>query len=282
MTNITKAQQRGITRDDYHVPHIAFGSVVMRRQPVDGLPATAFLRDCLSVMPGALEPGLCSRLASEVSAVVDAQRGETLAHTGAPMRALYLLASGACKSVMLGEDGVQQVVYFYWPRELMELNALAGRHFVTDVVAIATSRLYEIPLAGIERLGQDSPDVLESLLSHVSERLAEAERSQYMLGSLRSAQRLAFVFADTLQRVRRDGDAPLLVPMPMRRSELASYLGLAPETVSRLIAWFEEQGIIRALPGHVVEVLAQQRLHDLLRHDAGRSPLSRPPTCQPA
>ncbi len=246
---------------------------MLRRPPSEALLAE-FTRNCAARLPSQPQPELCRSLASQLSAVLELDRGETLAHAGAQLQSLYLLASGAFKSVMLGEDGSQQVVYFYWPGELMELNALAARRYLTDVVAVAPSRVYELPMQRIERLGQLQPRLLESLLEHVSDRLAEAERSQYMLGSLNAAQRMAFLLTDTLQR-REHAPALPLLPLPMNRGELASYLGIAPETVSRLLGWFRRQGIIRMQPGRVVEVLDAPRMHEILLGEApGGSPLS--------
>lgn len=247
----------------------------MQRFPWGSTGTVGMLHDCMSAMPGPFEPALCQALASQVSAVVDMRRGETLAHTGSTMDFLYVVASGVCKSVMLGEDGAQQVVYFYWPREILELNALAAQRYVTDVIAVTSARLYEIPITRVQSIGQAEPEVLEFLLAHVSERLAEAERSQYMLGSLHSAQRIAFLLLDVLHRLPTHAGGPPEVALPMSRGDLASYLGLAPETISRLLTWFQEQRIIRIGPGRLVQVLEQQRLRELLQGDPRPSPLSR-------
>jgi CRP/FNR family transcriptional regulator len=248
-----------------------------RHNPSDAL-RRAFLVDCAGSLPNQVDATLCGPLAPYLHSVLELERGETLAHAGSELASIYLSGSGAFKSVMLGEDGAQQVVYFYWPGELIELSGFAVRRYLTEVVAVAPSRVYEFTLSRIERLGQQDPSVLESLLSHVSDRLAEAEKSQFMLGSLSAVQRMAFLLSDTLQRREHAPRAPRL-SMPMSRGDLASYLGIAPETVSRLLGWLQQQQVIRMLPGRVVEVLDEARIRAwLLGGTPERSPLSRMPS----
>lgn len=242
--------------------------------PIDQL-RLEFLRECGGVLPNHVGDSLCRRLAPQLSAVLEMEPGETLAHVGGELQSIYIPGNGVFKSVMLGEDGTHQVVYFYWPGELMEFSGLALRRFLTDIVAVVRSRVYAFTLSDIERLGQKDPSVLELLLAHASERLAESEKSQFMLGSLSAAQRVAFLLTDTLQRCEHMSPTPRL-SMPMSRADLASYLGIAPETVSRLLGWFQKEGLIRILPGRIVEVTGEVTIHEILVGAIHfRSPLSR-------
>lgn len=185
------------------------------------------------------------RVTEIAESTVELSKGDTLVHSGAPFKHLYLVLSGAFKSVEIGEAGRTQIICFHGPRELMGLSGFAQHICATDLVAIAPSLVCEFPVAALQlALGADRL-LLDHLLTYVSERLAQAEHDQFMLGSLSATQKIAFFLLRMQGKLRRSGEDPRRLELPMTREEIGSYLGLTMETVSRLFSQLQTEGVAR-------------------------------------
>lgn len=230
---------------------------------------------CAEKLPAKMSSITRSVLSKLVSSVGEFNTGDTVVHSGSKFNALRLLVDGAFKSVMLGEDGKQQVIHFYWPTELMALDAFSSLRHTTDLVALRPSLVYEFSLKSIEQAAENSPDFFESLLTFVSDRLVEAESDQFMLGSLQATQRLAFFLIMTKQALKETGFDDGAIELPMTRRDIGSYLGLTTESVSRLISWMEKESMID-VHRRFIRLLDLQRIQSLLGETPSGSPLSSP------
>ncbi len=245
----------------------------MKSYPVTPNEAATLFQHCADRLPRAMPASTRAVLSRLVASVVEFGAGDTLVHLGSSFNALHLVVDGAFKSVMLGEDGQQQVIHFYWPSELMALDAFSSRTHATDLVALETARVYEFPFASIESEALKDAAFFESLLGFVSDRLVEAEGDQFMLGSLQATQRLAFFLTTTRQAREHAHLDPVVIDLPMTRRDIASYLGLTTESVSRLLGWMERQAMIR-VDRRRITLLDANRVKALLEDTPGMSPLT--------
>lgn len=245
----------------------------MKSRPILVAQASAIYRHCAERLPPSMTDATRAVLTKLVSSVIEVERGDALLHSGTDFKALHLLVEGAFKSLMLGEDGQQQVIHFYWPTELMALEAFSSHRHATDLIALTPALVYEFPLAAIEQASAKNPEFFSSLVQHVSDQLVEAESDQFMLGSLHATQRLAF-FLTTSQRARKQaGLDPDIIDLPMTRKDIGSYLGLTTESVSRLLKWMDTMGIIQ-VDRRRITIREADELRSLLEDTPAMSPLS--------
>ncbi len=201
-------------------------------------------RLCIKMLPEAFLPTLRQHVAECVSASIQVNRGEYLARCGQPFLHIFLIVQGSFKLVQPGNIDHDQIVGIRWPRHLIGMDGFAGRVYATDLIALESSTVYEFPVLAIERLANSDPDLLDELLTFVSEDLAQAEHLQYMLGSMNATQKMGFFFLfmdDHLGHIR-DEDSHFV--LPMTREEIGSFVGLSMETVSRLISHLHKRGAI--------------------------------------
>lgn len=172
------------------------------------------------------------------------QRGEHLYRAGERPAGIYAVRSGALKSYLLDRDGGEQVTGFHLPGELLGLDALGRPGHPGFAVALETSQLCRIPLAALEDLAGRWPALRQALLQAMS---AEIHREQWLLRLTRShaEARLAGFILELAGRLARRGQSAQRFILPMSRCEIASYLGLTSETVSRLLARYRQQGWLR-------------------------------------
>jgi CRP/FNR family transcriptional regulator len=177
--------------------------------------------------------------------------GETLIMAGARASAFFAVQSGCFKASAGGSAG-ERVVGFFLGGNLIGLEGLAsGRHGAT-VVALEDSVACVLPYDSVERAERDLPPVqrrLHALLAH------EIERDQHLaalVGSTRAEQRLAGFLIDLSERLVRRGYSASELRLRMRREDIASYVALNRETVSRLFSQLEQRGLIAVQRKHIV------------------------------
>lgn len=216
----------------------------MKRYARGGAPDSKLNYSCAALLPADMQPALKTRVADCASATIALGRGERLARRGDPFRSLYLIVHGAFKLVQTGEEGGEQIVSFHGARDWIGLDGFASRTHPTDLVALQSAMVCEFPIQAIEALAESDANLLDRLLAYVSDRLAQAERLQHMLGAMVATQKIAFFFLNLNTVLPSTDGAEATYDLPMTRAEIGNFLGLSMETTSRLISRLQAAGAI--------------------------------------
>ena len=171
--------------------------------------------------------------------VVSRGRRRPLFHQGAPVEAAYRLERGCVRLQLEREDGEREVIAFLFPGQLFCAGLTshwASAYAVTDCVLTIIPRAQLGEASGEGRLARlllaSSEDLLGELAQHTARlrRTSAMARLRWFLGWL----------------AERSGQAASgALDAPMSRRDIADFLGLAPETVSRLIRRMETHGELR-------------------------------------
>ena len=207
----------------------------------------AACKDCtlreLCLPLGLSEPDL-SALDKVIKRRRTLKKGELLYRYGDPLRSLYAIRSGTLKTTGLIEDGRAQVTGFYLPGELLGIDAINTDLHPCSAEALETSEVCEIPFAELEGLAQKVPGLQHQLLRVMSREIVRDEGMLMMLGRMSAEERLASCLMSFSRRLARLGDTAVEFKLSMSRQDLGDYLGLALETVSRLLSRFQDDGLI--------------------------------------
>lgn len=171
-------------------------------------------------------------------------RGKALFHQGDPFRALYIVRSGSIKTFVEDPSGDVQLLGFYLPSEIVGLDGLANDSHRCGAEAMERSSICELPYEQLHLIMNEIPSLHRQLARITSQRAEFDQEHLVMMGRPQSQERLAMFLrglADRCQQLSRDSSNLVL---PMSRRDLASYLGLAMETVSRLFGRMEAEGIL--------------------------------------
>jgi len=164
--------------------------------------------------------------------------GNTLFHEGDRARRFFRMISGAVRSCRLLPDGRRQIDDFFLSGDFFGFGT--GTTYSHSAEAIVGSTLLAYPLAPLDRLISDRPQVTRDLLLMMSRRLTEAQRHMDTVGRKAAGERIAIFL---LEMARRCGGEDH-VHLPMPRSDIADYLALSRETVSRVMTKFRRRGLI--------------------------------------
>lgn len=226
-------------------------------------------REC-SLSELCLPVSLDSSAVDELSSIVERnrclERGESLYRTGDAFRAIYAVHSGALKTSDLASDGEEQVLGFHLPGELVGLDAISEGYHPCAAVALETTTVCTLPYDRLEELAAAIPGLQRQLFRLMSREIFADHEMLHALARRSAETRLAIILLSLSDRFARRGWSGQRLRLPMTRGELSNYLGVAPETLSRLLRRFEQKDWIVS-SGREIEFLDRDRLEQL----AGRT-----------
>jgi CRP/FNR family transcriptional regulator len=187
------------------------------------------------------------------------QRGAHFFRQGDELRALYVVKSGSVKSYITAPDGTEQVIGFYFPGELLGLDALEHRRHTSSAVTLERTALCEMPYARFEELCFHVPHMTRQILAQAGRELAHDHEIQLLMGQKGMEERLALFLVNLSLRHQERGFSATEFNLSMSRYDIANFLGVAAETVSRSLSRFEKEGLVK-VDRKLVRVLDLPRL----------------------
>ncbi len=190
-----------------------------------------------------------SRLA-RTSASRVLHRGEHLFRTGDVVDDVYRVVGGVLKSYFIHEGGDEQITGFHLPGDLIGFDALADDHAAFSVVALDTA---SVARESLRSAYGDTPfhDVMDREFYACMRR--EIFRLTQLLHIERSGTdaRLARFLLDYSEAQGSRGYDRMEFYLPMGRKDLARYIGLVPETVSRIFSRLRDRNILSVDNNHI-------------------------------
>lgn len=171
-------------------------------------------------------------------------RGDPLFSMGDQFDALYILRAGSAKSFLSSSHGDEQITGFYHPGDLIGADGFDSMTYAQSLTFLETSSVCRINLSELNRAMAESPKMLQRLLQSMSHSLVGEQQMVLSVSKLSAEQRLAKFFLDLSARFKLRGLSDTVFDLSMTRIDMANYLGMAIETISRLLGKLQAQGII--------------------------------------
>ena len=181
---------------------------------------------------------------------------------GAAAQSIYSVAEGFVKSYRELPSGRRVVGAFLFPRDLFGL-AQKG-HYVNTAQTISPATLYKFPLNELVALLKQDGEMQFQFLLKVTHELREAQRRTILLGRRDAAGRVAMFVALMAEEPGSFCRETRQVSLPMTRSDIAAFLGLSLESVSRASAELERRGLIEFEGRHTARITDPVRLARLV------------------
>lgn len=162
---------------------------------------------------------------------------------------LYQVEFGAVRVYRLLSDGRRQISAFHLAGEMFGFEADESHHFFAEAICGT----------GIRVVRASAPQVAPELLPMALQNLVRAQEHLLVLGRQNALERIAAFFLEMLERqggLRQ-------IELAMSRLDIADYLGLTIETVSRVFSRLKQKGVIRLPSLRSVEIVKLQALQNL-------------------
>ncbi|WEK51528.1 MAG: helix-turn-helix domain-containing protein [Candidatus Kaistia colombiensis] len=155
-----------------------------------------------------------------------------------PADYVYRVESGAVRGYKLLSDGRRQISAFHLAGDVFGLESGSEHQFTAEAIVDTTVRL--IKRRSLESAAESDALVARNLLSMTMDNLQHAENHMLLLGRKTSLERVAAFLLEMDKRLTAAG----VMVLPMSRRDIADYLGLTLETVSRALSRLHELGIL--------------------------------------
>ena len=217
----------------------------------------------LRPVPAAI-PSVTASLDS-VGTIVNHLRGKTVAEEGNPADYVYKVVSGALRKVRLLPDGRRHITSFLMPGDFF--GFAEGRDYAHTVEAVADVTLVRYARRGFEAMLEQDPRAGRHFLGLVCRALSATQEQLLLLGRKSALERMATFLLAMADKAGHSG-ADTQFDLPMNRSDVADYLGLTIETVSRLITRLRAMRIIDTPDAHSILILKRDALEDISAGEA--------------
>ena len=191
------------------------------------------------------------------------KKNNALFHQGDKFQAIYAIRSGSVKTYTIADDGSEQITGFYLPGELVGLDAISEDTHPCTAKALETTSYCEIPFNQLEQLSGELPSLRHQLLKIMSKEITHDANLLMLLGKKTADERLASLLLSLSTRLKNRGFSETEFNLSMSRNDIANYLGLAVETVSRLFTRFQDHGLIK-VEGKFVQIMALDQLKGMI------------------
>ena len=181
--------------------------------------------------------------------------GDYLFREGDPFEAIAAVRAGSVKTCVTDREGHEHVLGFHFPGEVIGLNAIDGHRYPCDAIALDTVMLCRFSFPKISVLATRVPGLQRQLFRLLSRDIG---RAALLAGDWSADQRMAAFLIGVSRRLAARGFSPRRFQLTMPRTDIANYLRLAPETVSRVLRRFQEDRLLQV----------DRRELELLDHEA--------------
>lgn len=186
--------------------------------------------------------------------------GQALFQEGDEAAAVFNIIEGAVRLFKLLPDGRRQITGFLFASDFIGL-ALKDR-YAYSAEAITSTIVCRFPRVKLETLFEEMPRLENSLLARASNELIAAQDQMLLLGRKTAVERLASFLTALAGRQGRD-EPGATVELAMTRTDIADYLGLTIETVSRGFTRLRKGGLIATPDAHSAVLLDPAGLREL-------------------
>jgi CRP/FNR family transcriptional regulator, anaerobic regulatory protein len=214
----------------------------------DRFPIAPFVRREMTAALAALE---------RIGLVVSLERDATVFFEGGDANSYFKVIRGIIRSCKFLSDGRRLISDFYLPGDFFGLTGEGENLWSAEAVTAVT--LVRWTRKSVDGLAAQHPAVGKCLRSMVNEDIASAQEHMLLLGRKDATEKVASFL---LMMADRGGD-PQRVSLPMTRLDIADYLGLTIETVSRTVTQLRSRRLIRVQDSHDVIFLNRDAIEDL-------------------
>lgn len=183
-------------------------------------------------------------------------KSDFLVRNNDKLKHLYAVRAGAFKSVKIDDEGNQRILDFHLPGELIGLDCLANGKYHYDIIALENSSTCDVSKEKLFELASHSKNLQSHMFNLMSKRLNDYQKFNTQA---HADERVAVFLLAIFTRYKNCGFSKDSFELPMSRNDIGDFLGLASETVTRIMKKFEKEKLI-SISNRVVKIINEAKL----------------------
>ena len=234
----------------------------------------------LRTIPGsfAVQPTSLQALFSKLPAE-SLSAGQTLILEGDVATSVFHVVTGSLRIFRILGDGRRVITGFLHAGDILGMSFKI--HYIYTAEAITPVTIRRLSRKSFENEISVSPDLGPAVFHQMSDEMAAAQDQMVLLSTKNAEERLCSFLLKELQRTLNAGALQTAVQLPMTRLDIADYLGLTIETVSRTLTKLSSKGVIETAGRHSVKILKRGKLAQMAGDGDEYEDDWRPATPQP-
>jgi CRP/FNR family nitrogen fixation transcriptional regulator len=200
-----------------------------------------------------------------IAAIRSYYRRQEICRQGQAANTWYCVVSGAAFCCIIKSDGRRQIVDLLFPGDFFGLTASAEYDYSVEAVAPGTI-IAGYSRKSVEAAADSDPHLTREIRQIAFHGLSRLQGQLLIVGRVTALQKVgAFIvsLADRLSHGESDR-----VMLPVSRYEIADYLALSVETVSRALSELKQRGLIRFAGTRAIQIIDREALEDSAHDDA--------------
>lgn len=173
------------------------------------------------------------------------KKGDIVLHTGEIYDRLYIVNKGTLKASTYQEDGKEQILYLLSDGDCIgELALLKSERAVYDLIAVRESFICTIPKTKFDDYLRLHPEIMFSIMASAHEKIASLEKLVGAIASNDADIRLKFLLKQLIEQAGKTLDQPIIIKLNLTREDMANFVGVTRETISRKLSQLAHDGIL--------------------------------------
>ena len=204
-------------------------------------------RDCFlqrHCLPNSLDDRSRTALSEITSHPKPFHKGRYIYRQNSPFSSIYIVRSGVVKTYYFDERGDEHITGFYLPGEMFGIDGIGRSKYRYNAQALDTTAICAIDYNTLEGLYPHFVGIQQQVTATLCEELFERQQSLLNIRQQAAEERLAAFLVDISKRMQKQGQLAREFYLPMPRRDIAGYLGVAEETMSRLFRRLQDRNFL--------------------------------------
>jgi CRP/FNR family transcriptional regulator len=177
-----------------------------------------------------------------------------------PLTNIYAVSSGAFKLLLQTDDSTENIIGLRFPGELIGEDALFLKTYNYTAIAIGDSSVCKVSVEQMTSCGQLIPEIQKNLIELLSrQNYVRQKNFQAYIGKKSADSLLAAFLLNIIERNASYTGSDNSIELPINRNNIANFLGLRRETLSRVFSKFQKEQLIQ-VEGRKIKLIAQENL----------------------
>lgn len=221
-------------------------------------------------LPHGLSHDELSRLEKTIDKTIKIKKKDAIFRSSQTLDGIYAVKSGAIKTSISNSNGQEQVLEFHLPGDLLGFDAFDSGIHSCDATALEDTLLCKIPVELFDDLCVALPGLRKEFRHQLGKEITHHQNLLLSLGQQQTDERLATFLIQMSSHYQSRGFSNKEFVLPMSRQDLSNYLGMAVETLSRIISRMTDDNIIK-VERRIVVISDMEKLEALAHSSCKKS-----------
>ncbi|MBU3106294.1 Crp/Fnr family transcriptional regulator [Clostridium gasigenes] len=194
------------------------------------------------------------------------EKGDIIFSEGELFDKLFIINNGSIKIYTYTKDGKEQILYILKEGEFLgDLNLLKNDIFKFNAMALESTNMCIIHKDDFDILIKTNPEISIKILEYAHDRIASLENLVQTLTTKDVEVRLASLLINLSSTFGIKTDIGIEITLPLTREDMANFIGVTRETVSRKLSYFQSQNIIEIFENKIILIKDITILKELVK-----------------